>query len=176
MLKSGGKLLFQGGLESPKFTAEEGGDKIRKYHATKWKTTKVSGMQFDTANTAGFRSILKYPQGNNHKSFLDISLFVGVFSFYNRGENGVDVPCDTKITISLYMLLEYQDNRPELNDPELWMENRKDFTVYVRPCNGFSSEKMNTPYIEKPYVAMHDSPFKLTNRRNEVWILNTALE
>lgn len=121
MLKSGGKLLFQGGLESPKFTAEEGGvsefhmtfnkfvfanfcrnvyyaswiiifkhkfhisillywynelyacfskDKIRKYHATKWKTTKVSGMQFDTANTAGFRSILKYPQGNNHSSVV----------------------------------------------------------------------------------------------------------
>lgn len=32
-------------------------------------------------------------------------------------------------------------------------------------------------YIEKPYyVAGYDSPFKLTNRRNEVWVLRKEPE
>ena len=39
-------------------------DKIRKYGATKWKTTNMNGMQFYTADTTGFCSILKYLWGS----------------------------------------------------------------------------------------------------------------
>lgn len=35
-----------------------------------------------------------------------------------------------------------------------------------------SLQRDNMPFVDKPfYVAGYDSPFKLTNRRNEVWIL-----
>lgn len=57
---------------------------------------------------------------------------------------------------------------------------------------GFSNDKMkseehlklleslrrdNAEYAEKPfYVAVYDSPFKLTNRKNEVWVLKKKME
>lgn len=35
-----------------------------------------------------------------------------------------------------------------------------------------SLQRDSMPYVDKPYyVAGYDSPFKLTNRRNEVWVL-----
>lgn len=56
-----------------------------------------------------------------------------------------------------------------------------------RTYGGFSNENMKreelgklleslqrdgVPFVDKPYyLAGYDSPFKLTNRRNEVWVL-----
>lgn len=64
--------------------------------------------------------------------------------------------------------------------------------LHLRTYGGFSNEKMKreelqklleslqrdaAPYIEDPYYAAgYDSPFKLTNRRNEVWILKKELQ
>lgn len=40
-----------------------------------------------------------------------------------------------------------------------------------------SLQRDGVPYMEKPfYAAGYDSPFKLTNRRNEVWVLKKEQE
>lgn len=65
-------------------------------------------------------------------------------------------------------------------------------SIFSRTYGGFSNDNMKreellklmeslkrdgVQYIEKPYyVAGYDSPFKLTNRRNEVWILKNEEE
>lgn len=41
---------------------------VRTYHATKWMSTTLSGMQWDAAMSAGFRKLFNYIQGNNKDS------------------------------------------------------------------------------------------------------------
>ncbi|XP_056261727.1 heme-binding protein 2 isoform X2 [Seriola aureovittata] len=158
MLKAVGQALFSSGLQNPKFTAEEkkGEDyEIRTYHATKWVSTSLSGMQLDAAMNTGFRRLFRYIQGNNQNK-------------------------------------EHQASPPEPSDPEVFVENRKEFTAYIRTYGGFSNENMKreellklleslqrdvVPYVDKPfYTVGYDSPFKLTNRRNEVWVLKKEHE
>lgn len=71
-------------------------------------------------------------------------------------------------------------------------ERNQSFVYSSRTYGGFSNDNMKreellklmeslkrdgVQYIEKPYyVAGYDSPFKLTNRRNEVWILKNEEE
>lgn len=191
MLKAVGQVLFSTGLQNPKYTADEkkGQDyEIRTYHATKWVSTTLSGMQWDTAMNAGFRRLFSYIQGNNHnKVKVDMTAPVTC-----RVDPGAGPACESQFTVSFYVPEEHQDNPPEPSDPEVFVEHRKEFTAYVRTYGGFSNENSKreellklmeslqrdgVQYIDKPYYAVgYDSPFKLTNRRNEVWVLKKEPE
>ncbi|XP_045917230.1 heme-binding protein 2 isoform X1 [Micropterus dolomieu] len=161
---------------------------IRTYHATKWVSTTLSGMQWDTAMNAGFRRLFSYIQGNNHnKVKVDMTAPVTC-----RVDPGAGPACESQFTVSFYVPEEHQDNPPEPSDPEVFVEHRKEFTAYVRTYGGFSNENSKreellklmeslqrdgVQYIDKPYYAVgYDSPFKLTNRRNEVWVLKKEPE
>lgn len=64
--------------------------------------------------------------------------------------------------------------------------------VYPRTYGGFANEKSKreelqklmeslrregVPFVDKPFYAVgYDSPFKLFNRRNEVWVLRSLPE
>lgn len=183
--------LFSSGPENPKFTAEEkqGQDyEIRTYQATKWMSTTVSGMQWDTAMNTGFKRLFSYIQGNNqNKVSVDMTAPVSC-----RVDPGDGPTCESNFTVSFYIPEKLQDNPPEPKDPQLFVEHRKEFTAYVRTYGGFSNEKMKreehlklleslqrdgVQYVDKPfYTAGYDSPFKLTNRRNEVWVLKKKPE
>ncbi|KAM9840146.1 heme-binding protein 2 [Aulostomus maculatus] len=183
MLKAVGQVLFSSELQTPKFTVHEkkGEDyDIRTYEATKWVSTSLSGMQWDAAMYTGFRKLFSYVQGNNkNKAKLDMTTPVSCL---------VDSPAgESCFVVSLYIQKEHQENPPEPNDPDVFVEHRKEFTAYVRTYSGFANEKSKreellklteslqrdgVKYKDKPfYAAGYDSPFKLTNRRNEVWIL-----
>uniref|UniRef100_A0A3Q0RBL7 Heme binding protein 2 n=1 Tax=Amphilophus citrinellus TaxID=61819 RepID=A0A3Q0RBL7_AMPCI len=194
MLKAMGQVLFSSGLQNPKFTAEEtkGQDyEIRTYHATKWVSTSVSGMQLDAAMSTGFRRLFNYIQGNNKNSefHAKVEMTAPVTCHVNPGAGPA---CESQFTVSFYIPEEHQANPPEPNEAEVFIEDRKELTVYVRTHGGFSNENMKREellklmeslkrdgiqYMEKPYyVAGYDSPFKLTNRRNEVWVLKKEEE
>lgn len=53
---------------------------VRTYHPSKWVSTTLSGMQWDTAMNTGFRRLFNYIQGNNDNSechrFCNIRYFV----------------------------------------------------------------------------------------------------
>ncbi|KAM4632823.1 heme-binding protein 2 isoform 1-T2 [Polymixia lowei] len=186
MLKAVGQALFSSGLQYPKFTPDEkkGQDyEVRTYHATKWVSTTLSGMQMDAALNTGFRRLFNYIQGNN-QSKLKVEMTAPVTCLVDPGAGPA---CETKFTVSFYIPEEQQANPPDPSDQEVFLENRKEFTAYVRTYSGFSNEQMKreellklveslqrdgVPFKDTPYyTAGYDSPFKLTNRRNEVWIL-----
>ncbi|XP_028996850.1 heme-binding protein 2 [Betta splendens] len=186
MLKALGQTFFSTGLQNPGFTAGEpkGRDyEVRTYHAAKWASTTLSGMQMDAAMSAGFRRLFSYIQGNN-QSKAKVEMTAPVTC---RVDPGAGPACESRFTVSFYVPEEQQASPPEPSDPEVFVEQRKEFTAYVRTYGGFSSDTMRqeellklleslqrdgVQFVDKPfYTAGYDSPFKLTNRRNEVWIL-----
>lgn len=191
MLKTVGQALFSSGLQSPKFTtlqeSKEGQDyEVRTYHPSKWVSTSLSGMEGDKALNTGFRRLFSYIQGNNQpKAKVEMTAPVTCLV-----EPGAGPACETKFTVSFFLPEQHQDSPPEPSDPEVFLENRDEFTAYIRTYGGFSNEQMKreqllklleslqkegAPHQDKPYyTAGYDSPFKLTNRRNEVWILKKA--
>ncbi|XP_029902815.1 heme-binding protein 2 isoform X3 [Myripristis murdjan] len=71
MLRALGQVLFSSGLQSPRFTTEEGQGQdyeVRTYQATKWVSTSMTGMQWDVATRTGFHRLFDYIQGNNQSS------------------------------------------------------------------------------------------------------------
>ncbi|XP_040016358.1 heme-binding protein 2 [Gasterosteus aculeatus] len=191
MLKAVGQALFSTGLQNPKYTA---GDKkeqdyeVRTYHDTKWVSTAVSGMQWDESMKTGFRRLFKYIQGTNQNN-VKVEMTAPVTC---RVAPGAGPACESQFTVSFYIPEEHQENPPEPSDPEVFVEHRKEFTAYVRTYGGFSTDNMKREellklmeslqrdglqYVDQPfYTAGYDSPFKLTNRRNEVWLLKKEQE
>ncbi|XP_047430354.1 heme-binding protein 2 [Mugil cephalus] len=189
MLKAMGQVFFSTGLQNPKFTAEQKKAEdyeVRTYHATKWVSTTLSGTQWDAAMNTGFRRLFNYIQGNNqNKAKVEMTAPVTC-----RVDPGAGPACESKFTVSFYLPEEHHASPPEPSDPEVFVEERKELTAYVRTYGGFSNENMKreelqklieslkrdgVQYVEKPYYAAgYDSPFKLTNRRNEVWVLKNA--
>ncbi|XP_060908037.1 heme-binding protein 2 [Labrus mixtus] len=191
MFKAVGQVLFSSGLQNPPFTAAEkqGEDyEIRTYHATKWVSTTLSGMQWDPAMSTGFRRLFSYIQGNNkNKAKVEMTAPVSC-----RVDPGAGPACESQFTVSFFIPEEHQENPPEPGDAEVFVEHRKEFTAYVRTYGGFSNETLKrqellklleslqrdgVPYVDKPFYACgYDSPFKLTNRRNEVWVFKKEPE
>ncbi|KAM6915784.1 heme-binding protein 2 isoform 1-T1 [Xenentodon cancila] len=190
MLKAVGQVLFSTGLQSPKFSAVEkkqGEDyEIRTYHATKWVSTSLTGMQCDENLRTGFRRLFNYIQGNN-QSKVKVEMTAPVTCRVVPGDGPA---CESQFTISFYIPEQHQANPPEPSDSDVYVEQRKELTVYVRTYSGFANDttrreellklveslkRDGVEFVDKPYyTAGYDSPFKLTNRRNEVWVLKTA--
>ncbi|XP_041660499.1 heme-binding protein 2 isoform X2 [Cheilinus undulatus] len=170
MFKAVGQALFSTGLQNPKFTAAEkqGQDyEIRTYHATKWVSTTLSSMQWDPALNTGFRRLFSYIQGNN-KNKVKVEMTAPVTC---RVDPGAGPACESQFTVSFYIPEEHQDNPPEPSDPEVFLENREEFTAYVRTYGGFSNENIKrqellklleslkrdgVPFVDKPFYASHD--------------------
>ncbi|XP_056150912.1 heme-binding protein 2 [Lampris incognitus] len=191
MLKAVGQALFSTGLQNPKFTPGEGKGQdyeVRTYHTTKWVSTTLSGLQLDTALNTGFRRLFNYIQGNNQDK-VKVEMTAPVTCMVDPGAGPA---CETTFTVSFYLPEEHQANPPLPSGSDVFMENRKEFTVYVRTYGGFSNEQMKreellklveslqrdgAAFKDKPYyTAGYDSPFKLTNRRNEVWLFKKEEE
>nr|XP_057913513.1 heme-binding protein 2 [Doryrhamphus excisus] len=196
MFKTIKQALFSTGLQYPAVTEpkDDGCDtkatdyEIRTYKPTKWVSTTVSGMNLDEALGAGFRKLFKYIQGNNVNK-VKVEMTAPVTCRVNPGDGPT---CESHFTVSFYIPEEHQDNPPEPSDPDVFVENRKEFTAYIRTYGGFSDENLKqeellklveslqrdgVPFVDTPYyTAGYDSPFKLVNRRNEVWILKQKYE
>ncbi|KAJ3607126.1 hypothetical protein NHX12_026640 [Muraenolepis orangiensis] len=185
MLKMLGNALFSK-LQTPKFTpgAKQGEDyEVRTYHSAKWVSTTTTGLQWDPCISTGFRKLFKYIQGTNQNN-TSVEMTAPVACLV---EPGAGPACESSFTVSFYIPEELQENPPQPSDETVFLETKKEFTVYVRGYGGFSKEESKrenllklmeslqrdgVPFQDQPYyTAGYDSPFKLTNRRNEVWIL-----
>ncbi|KAJ8009705.1 hypothetical protein DPEC_G00094300 [Dallia pectoralis] len=190
MLKTIGQVLFSSGLQNPKFASNEEKQatdyEVRTYETTNWISTTVTGMDQDAAMSTGFKRLFAYIQGNNHKK-EKVEMTAPVTCLVDPGAGPA---CETTFIVSFYIPEQHQTDPPQPGDPDVYLENRKEFTAFVRTYAGFSNTQKsreellklleslqkdgasykNTPY----YVCGYDSPFKLTNRRNEVWILQNT--
>jgi hypothetical protein len=90
------------------------------------------------------------------------------------------------ITISLCIPSAQQSDPPRPSESGVCIENRAEMTVFVRSFDGFSSGQKNQEQLltlasilrEEGkvfdvvfYTAGYNSPFKLLNGNNEVWLI-----
>lgn len=192
MLRTVGQALFSSGLQSPPYTTQDkqqGQDyEVRTYAATKYMSTTVSGKEWDPCTSTGFRRLFNYIQGTN-KSKTSVAMTTPVTC---RVEPTEEPAGEADVTVSFYLPEEHRENPPEPENADVFVEQRKEMTVYVRTYGGFANEKSKreelqklmeslrrdgVPFVDKPFYAVgYDSPFKLFNRRNEVWVLRSLPE
>ncbi|XP_016351738.1 heme-binding protein 2-like, partial [Sinocyclocheilus anshuiensis] len=130
MLKAIGQTLFSSGLQHPKFTAQQskGEDyEVRTYHTTNWVSTAMTGMEQDPALGTGFRRLFKYIQGNNDKK-CKVEMTAPVSCLI---EPGAGPACESTFTVSFYIPEEHQADPPKPTDPDVFIENRKEVTLFV---------------------------------------------
>ncbi|XP_062406893.1 heme-binding protein 2-like [Sardina pilchardus] len=185
MLKALGQVLFTG-LQVPKYTTVESKSKdyeIRTYEPSTWVSVTLKGTQGDAIMKEGFGRLFKYIQGDNDKKAkVDMTAPVT-----GRVEAGADPASESTFTVSFFIPKELQADTPKPNNPDLVIENRPEFTVFVRTYGGFTNDqtvqtehlklieslrKDEVTFREEPYYRVgYDPPFKLANRRNEIWLL-----
>ncbi|XP_063299349.1 heme-binding protein 2 [Pelobates fuscus] len=187
MFKTVKQAIFSSGLQSPKCTSvvnEASEYETRVYEPAKWVSTGIGTLKdWDSATGSGFMRLFSYIQGNNeNKEKIDMT--VPVTTFIQPGEGPA---CESNLTISFFVPFEHQDNPPKPTDESVFIEERPQMTAYVRTFSGFTNASKNKeqllqlseslkkdgkPFDENTYYsAGYDSPFKLLNRRNEVWFL-----
>ncbi|KAF3849872.1 hypothetical protein F7725_019591 [Dissostichus mawsoni] len=179
MLKAVGQALFSTGLQNPKYTEgekKEGQDyEIRTYLATNWVSTTLSDMEWDAALSAGFRKLFKYIQGNNQNK-VKVEMTAPVSCCVDPGAGPA---CESQFTVSFYIPPRSRAPAPRkprrvCGAPERVHSlcQREELLKLIE-----SLKRDAVQYVDHPfYVAGYDSPFKLTNRRNEVWILKKEQE
>ena len=180
------KQEFFGSYEAPPYTVlntyEVNGKKFeeRKYEGNrKWVSTKKVHKISEERQNDMFMSLFNYITGKNETG-AKIPMTVPV-SMLNK-----PIDEETKeMEMSFYLDAKQQDNPPKPNNPALYITNRPELTVYTRTVGGFMNETKWRKEMEELdelikakglkideshyYTNGYDAPFKLWNRRNEVW-------
>uniref|UniRef100_A0A8C3RKV7 Heme-binding protein 2 n=1 Tax=Chelydra serpentina TaxID=8475 RepID=A0A8C3RKV7_CHESE len=156
---------------------------VRQYEPANWVATPVKSMDYDSAVSTGFMKLFNYIQGKNEKG-MKIEMTAPVTCHV---EPGAGPFCESTITVSFYIPSVHQADPPKPSESDIFFENRPAMTVFVRSFGGYSSATKNQEELltlaeslkrdgkvfdEKVYyTAGYDSPFKLLNRHNEVWLI-----
>ncbi|XP_015357159.1 heme-binding protein 2 [Marmota monax] len=166
--------------------SQAGSYETRHYGPAKWVSTSVESKDWDSAIQTGFTKLNSYIQGKNEKE-MKIKMTAPVTSFVEPGSGPFS---ESTITISLYIPSEQQSDPPRPSESDVFIEDRAEMTVFVRSFDGFSSAQKNQEQLltlasilreegkvfdEKVfYTAGYNSPFKLLNRNNEVWLIQKS--
>ncbi|XP_069464183.1 heme-binding protein 2 isoform X2 [Ambystoma mexicanum] len=186
MLKTVKQALFSADLQAPKWSPvqNEASDyEIRQYEPAKWVSTVVTAMEWDPAISTGFMRLFSYIQGNNDKK-TKMDMTAPVTCFINPGPGPF---CESSITVSFYIPPEFQMDPPRPSESNVYIESRSALTVCVRTFGGFTNATKNQEQLLELgaslkrdgkvfdervyYTAGYDSPFKMFNRCNEVWLI-----
>ncbi|XP_048210139.1 heme-binding protein 2 [Perognathus longimembris pacificus] len=176
-------------VETPGWEAGEdagsqaGSYETRRCGPAKWVSTRVESLDWDSAIQTGFTKLRGYVQGNNERE-MKIKMTAPVMSYVEPGPGPFS---ESTITISLYLPSEQQSDPPRPSESDVFIEDRAGMTVFVRSFDGFSSGQKNQEQLltlasilredgkvfdEKVfYTAGYNSPFKLLDRNNEVWLI-----
>ena len=98
---------------------------------------------------------------------------------------GAGPNCENTFTVSFYVPSIHQEDPPKPKNPEVFVEEFPEMTVYTRSFGGFAdgdtylneakdlSSKLKDRKVHEEFyfTAGYDSPFKLFNRTNEVWFV-----
>ncbi|XP_064635331.1 heme-binding protein 2-like [Lineus longissimus] len=175
---------FCRGVDCPRFTIikTEKEFEIRKYEVSYWTSTDMYEMDLQDAFRTGFRRLFKYITGENeNKEKLAMTCPV-----LTKIKPGPGPTCESNFTRSFMVPFSHQPSAPAPTDKDVYLNSMPEMTVYVRSFGGFASE---TDWIQNAadlaqaignaslfddshfYTAGYDSPYRPTNRHNEVWFL-----
>merc|ERR1712242_348821 len=176
---------FYHGLEGPSFTEKNttsSGLEIRSYPESYWTATTVTGKNMDKAGSEAFMRLFRYISGDNELK-QKIEMTVPVLASVIPGQGPF---CEENFTYHFYLPAEFQSNPPKPNDPRVENVVLPPLTVAVASYDGWSNEQKvithgrdlfqeltdaNVKFnSEMFYTAGYDSPFKLIDRHNEVWV------
>ena len=163
-------------LDCPKFSGYE----VRHYLPSKWVGTTVTSTSYTTATGEGFEKLFRYISGAN-KDGIKIPMAAPVASKIVplSGE-------ESNYTTLFFVPFDYQENTPIPTDPTLAIINLPALKVYVKSFGGFITDELlkkklkklkedlgkdGLGYVSEYYfAAAYDSPFRIINRHNEVWL------
>jgi len=175
---------FCDGNGCPRYTVKETTDdyEVREYEASSWVSTKLSCDHGWFAQARMFWRLFRYIQGSNDKS-MKIDMTAPVIMTVTPGNKP---GCYKNMTMSFW-------NAPEVGTPPaptestVFLHNMDKMTVYVKSFGGFANDSKNKRYAQLLasaldddevkynkdmfYSAGYDSPYKRTNRHNEVWYI-----
>ncbi|XP_069829848.1 heme-binding protein 2 [Dendropsophus ebraccatus] len=187
MLKTVKQALFSTEIQTPKWTPVETPSsdyEVRQYEPAKWVSTEVTEVKdWDSAVSTCFMRLFGYIQGNNEKKVkVDMTAPVNTYT-----QPGAGPTCESTMTVSFYIPPEHQEDPPKPSESNVFITERPQITVYVRSFGGFTNNAKNQEQIQQLseclkrdgklfdennyYTAGYDSPFKLVNRHNEVWLI-----
>ncbi|EQB78755.1 heme-binding protein 2 [Camelus ferus] len=106
-----------------------GSYEIRHYGPAKWVSTSVESMDWDSAIQTGFTRLNSYIEGKNEKE-MKIKMTAPVTSYVEPGSGPFS---ESTITISLYIPSEQQSDPPRPSESDVFIEDRAEMTVFVRP-------------------------------------------
>ncbi|KAG1662431.1 hypothetical protein FOA52_004012 [Chlamydomonas sp. UWO 241] len=185
--KVGEAPWFCHGLDCPQYTVEdtefekEDEIELRAYEAGVWMSTNVSDVKYEEATGVGFMRLFRYISGANADK-AKIAMTAPVRTLLIPGDGPF---CESHFKISFYVPPSAAPP-PAATDPLVFVDESPPQRFYVASYSGWSAEKSVLDHafatigrLEAAglafdasvfYAAGYDSPFRLLNRHNEVWI------
>lgn len=159
----------------------------RKYPSGKWVTIKKEAPAKDPISRDMFMSLFGYINGENEKG-TQLDMTKPIVTQIVPGS-----PNNT-YTMGLYLAKQFQDDPPKPNNPELTVDEWPQRVVLVRKFGGYAKDASTTTERQLLaeslrgtqgeegtstdgtfYQVVYDPPFKMFNRRNEIWFEKTAV-
>uniref|UniRef100_A0A0G4GSW3 Heme-binding protein 2 n=1 Tax=Chromera velia CCMP2878 TaxID=1169474 RepID=A0A0G4GSW3_9ALVE len=186
------KPAFCNGLDCPEFEVETARDpdgdniEVRQYAPSAWVSTTIQNVDYSKAGSAAFMKLFAYISGENETK-QKIDMTAPVISKITPGQGPA---CESFFTVSFYV--PSLQSSPKPTDPTVFLEQKPAMRVAVSQFGGRMSdyETKVFPRLEalitaidnkelkikggdepEVYTAGYDSPFRLFNRHNEVWIV-----
>ncbi|XP_033745251.1 heme-binding protein 2-like [Pecten maximus] len=176
---------FCNGLGCPDYSVvyenKTGKFELREYAESEWVTTYSAGMDYDKAGYTNFRKLFNYIDGKNAKK-EKVAMTCPVIV---RVSPGPGPACTSNFTMSFFVDPAAK-TPPKPSTEDIYMTTIPALKAYVRTFSGFADyDKYKEQGLEliaaigNPslyisdyyYTAGYDSPFKLLNRHNEVWLI-----
>merc|ERR1712182_43405 len=179
-----GSPWFYHGIEGPDFQTLQNGNNydIRGYPKSFWSATTINAEYMDEAGSEAFMRLFRYISGANERN-QKIEMTVPVLASVQPGQGPF---CKENFTYHFYLPREFQKDPPKPTDPRVTNVEVDALNVAVLSYPGWSNENKvishgkelfeflkqdNVTYTSENYfTAGYDSPFRLTDRHNEVWV------
>jgi len=177
------KPAFCNENDCPRYRVMLTGDgyEVRTYEPATWVSTSYTAMNYSQGSGQSFWKLFNYIQGENEgNNKIKMTAPVTTQVIPGTGPN-----CESQFTRSFYIPYIYQNNAPKPTNPDVYLTQQPETTVFVRSHSGYTSEEqtlselvalsqaINNSSMYKQgvfYTSGYDSPYKWWDRHNEVWL------
>ncbi|KXZ51079.1 hypothetical protein GPECTOR_14g63 [Gonium pectorale] len=155
---------------------------LRSYDAGLWVSTNVTGVKYDRAVSTGFMRLFGYISGANEEG-VRIPMTAPVRVEMTPGQGPF---CEDHFKVSFFVPLDQQDAPPTPTSADVYIDPAPAAAFYVMSYGGRTHEReiidkatqllgildeQGLPYnFSSFFHAGYDSPFRIFNRHNEVWV------